>query len=293
VLWAYTISKSNEVLARDVTSEQELDSIKKEVDWLWLDIMEPNDDEYRIIAGLIEETRVLSHIKAKKTFSRPERVDSFLLFSISHAVFNGGLKTFPIYVFLKENTILTVRNKNSEKSIKNALKTFEDCVGRVCEGPVNSSFVLSRLFHEVSNDNLDVVLAIRERIDKLEQKALENPADKSLSHSVFSVKRSVSAVERILWSQMELMLSIREGVVLMVEKTPQIMATLSHSISNISRELSILNSHTNALDSVLSVQDLGMIHRVERNLLYITFMAFIMSVILILLEIDFFNLLSV
>ncbi|MCK4634187.1 hypothetical protein KAT42_05075, partial [Candidatus Bathyarchaeota archaeon] len=61
---------------------------------------------------------------------------------------------------------------------------------------------------------------------------------------------------------------------------------------NISRELSLVDSHNNALESILSLQDLGLIHRVERNLIYLTLMALIVSVILILLEIDILSLLQ-
>ena len=88
------------------------------------------------------------------------------------------------------------------------------------------------------------------------------------------------------------MISIREGVVLMVQPSEEIRATLSHAVNNISRELSLLDSDNNALDSVLSLQDLGMIHKVERNLIYLTLLAFVVSVLLILLEIDRINLLS-
>lgn len=88
------------------------------------------------------------------------------------------------------------------------------------------------------------------------------------------------------------MLSVSEGMVPMIETSEEIRATLSHPINNISREISLLDSHNNALDSILSLQDLGMIHRVERNLIYLTIMALIVSVLLILLEIDIISLLS-
>ena len=88
------------------------------------------------------------------------------------------------------------------------------------------------------------------------------------------------------------MLSIREGVVLEIETTEEIEETLNHAISNISRELALIDSHNNALESILSLQNLGMIHRVERNLISLTLMALIVSVILILLEIDILSLLQ-
>jgi len=292
VIWVYTVTESNELQARDASSLQELQSLSREVDWLWIDCMDLGDKEFEVIGGLLEETKVINDIKEQKIFSRPERVNNYLLFSVPHVVFLDELKTFPIYVFMKEGMFLTVRNKHSSKPVKNAFKTFEDCVGKVCEGSINSSFILSRLFYEISNENLDVVMALRENIDKIEERALASPGDKRISRSVFVIKREISALERILWSQRELMLSIREGVVLMVKPSEEIRATLSHAVNNISRELSLLDSDNNALDSVLSLQDLGMIHKVERNLIYLTLIALVVSVLLILLEIDIINLLS-
>ncbi len=292
MLWVYTVTESNELQARDAGSLKELEALSKEVDWLWMDFMEPDDKELEIIAGLLGAVEIISEIKEKKVFSRPERVNEHLFFSVPHAAFQDRLKISPIYIFLGKKKLLTVRDKDSSKSIKNARKTFEDCIGKVCDGPINSSFVLTRLFHEISNENLDVVMALRERIDGIEEKALANPADKRISRSVFATKREISALERMLWAQRELMLSISEGIVPMIMTSEEIKTTLSHPINNISRELSLLDSHNNALDSILSLQDLGMIHRVERNIIYLTIMALIVSVLLILLEIDIISLLS-
>jgi len=58
---------------------------------------------------------------------------------------------------------------------------------------------------------------------------------------------------------------------------------LEDAIDNISRELEFLDSYGNALDRVLRLQDLGMIHRVERTLIYLTFVIIIMNILLIIL----------
>lgn len=292
MIWVYTVTESNELQAKDASSVQELQSLSKEVDWFWADFMDPNDEEFEVMTGLLGKAEVIKDIKEQKIFSRPERIDEYLLFSVSYSIFTDRLETLPLYIFMKEGTFLTIRDKDSSSFVKNVLKTFEDCVGKVCEGPSNSSFILSRLFHEISNANLDVIMALRESIDKTEHRALENPADKKISRSVFAIKRSVSALERVLWSQRELMLSIREGIVPMIQASQEIRETLNHPINNISREFSLLDSYNSALDSILNLQDLGLIHRVERNLIYLTIMALVVSVLLILLEIDIISLLS-
>lgn len=291
MIWMYTVTGVNEILARDVASLEEVETLRREADLVWMDFVEPDKNELEVFAGLVKEDKILEDFKVQKIFQQPERVDDYVLLSIPHVVFEERLETYLIYLFVKEKTLLTVRGRDSSKLVKRATKTFRDCIGRASGGNISLSFIVGRLFHEVTNANLDVVMALIESIDKLEQKALANPADRSIIRSVFQLKREISTLERILWSQRELMLSIREGLVLEIETTDEIRETLDHAISNISRELSLIDSHNNALESILSLQDLGLIHRVERNLIYLTLMALIVSVILILLEIDILSLL--
>ncbi len=292
MIWVYTVTGSNDLLAKDVGSVEELKSLSREDEWFWVDFMEPTEEEFKTFSEFLGETLVIKDLRKQKIFARPETIKNYILFSIPQIVFTSGLKTLPIYVLIKDKIFVTVRNRYSSKPVKQALKTFEDCVGKICEDAINSSFILSRLFHEISNENLEVVMTLRENIDKIEEKALRNPADKKISRSVFATKREVSALERVLWSQRELMISVSEGVIPTLKTTEEIRAALSHPINNISRELSLLDSHNSALDSILSLQDLGMIHRVEKNLIRLTLIALFVSVLLILLEIDIIALLS-
>jgi hypothetical protein len=144
----------------------------------------------------------------------------------------------------------------------------------------------------VSDENLEAVMVLRARTDETEKKALLSPGDKQINKTVFALKRDVSYLERILWTQRELMLSIEEGVVPVVRSSEMDEQTLSHAVSNISRELSFISSNDAALDSILRLQDLGMIHRVERTLIYLTLITLIVNVIMILLEIDILGILT-
>ena len=254
--------------------------------------MEPNDEELEIISELLKEAKMINAIRDRQVFSRYERINDYLLLSIPLVTFKDKLETCPIYVFVKEKSFITVRGEGSSKSIDNALKTFQDCILKI-NPSVFSPFIVSRLFHEVTNENLDVIMALRKRIDELEERALAKPGDKRISKMVFALKREISALERILWVQRGMMLDIREDVVPTVESSEMDKQTLSYAINNISRELSLVDSYGNALDSILRLQDLGMIHRVERTLIYLTLVTLLMNMIMILLEVDIFNILSV
>jgi Mg2+ and Co2+ transporter CorA len=289
MIWVYTI-KSEKLQAFDADSLNEIEVLSGKTDWFWVDCLDPDDSELEIIAGLLGETSVINDIKGKTTFSRYVRIDDYSGISIPLVVFQSELTTHPIYAFLKERTFVTVRSKISARPIENVLKTLHDCAaGIICPSGVkaiSSPFVLSRLFHEATNENLDAIIFLRERIDKVEEEALSNPRDKGISRAVFALKREVSTFERILWSQRELMLGMREGVVPTLQPSEEVSPTISHAINNISRELSLLDSNSNALDSILSLQDLGMIHGVERTLIYLTLIILVANVILILLGLD-------
>jgi hypothetical protein len=81
-----------------------------------------------------------------------------------------------------------------------------------------------------------------------------------------------------------MMLNVREGVVPIIQSSEIDRQILTHAINNISRELSFINSYNDALDSILRLQDLGMMHRVERILIYLTLITIIMNAIVILWE---------
>jgi len=292
MIWTYTLTKSNKLSAKDADSSSELQKISKEASWLWVDCMEPDDKELDVIAEFLKGPEIMSAIKEHQIFSRYQKFNDYILISIPLVVFKDTLETYPIYVFAKEKILITLRSKHSSTSISNALKTFRDCILKVCERGDVSSFIVSRLLHEVSSENLDVVMAIRARTDEIEEKALANPGDKQINKTVFALKREISALERILWAQRELMLSIEEGVVPVIQSSELDEQTLSHAVSNISRELSLISSNDDALDSILRLQDLGMIHRVERILIYLTLVTLIVSIITILIEVDVLKILT-
>lgn len=292
MIWAYTITEANELEARDAHSLSELQELGRESGWLWIDCMEPHDKELEMIAGLLGETEIIRIIRDRQLFPRSRKINDYVLLSIPQVAFDRTLKKYPIYVFAKGNILITVRSQHSSRSIDNALKTLEDCILRVCERDIASSFVVNRLLNEVSAENHDAVMALRARTEELEERALTNPKDKQIGRTVFSLKREISTLESILWNQRELMLSIEEGVVPIIRSSEPDDQTLSHAVSNVSRELSLISSNDDALDSILTLQDLGMIHRVERILIYLTLVTLVVNVLTILIEVDILKILS-
>jgi len=291
VIWAYTFTTQNKLEASDIHSTDELEKLRENTDWFWIDCLEPNDEELESIAEWLNEPDVKELINESRIFSRYVKVNEYIMISIPFVCFESKVVMHPIHVFAEKKTFVTIRSKDSSKSISNTLKTFQDCRSKL-ECPAFSPFVISRLFYEATNENLDVAMRLRERIDAIEETALTKPADKRISKTVFTLKREISTLERILWAQRGKMLSIKEGVVPTVKSSEMGKQTLSYAISNVSRELSLISSYDNALDSVLSLQDLGMIHRVERTLIYLTFVTLLVNIVMILLEVGIIDVLT-
>ena len=60
---------------------------------------------------------------------------------------------------------------------------------------------------------------------------------------------------------------------------------------DITRELEFVDSFNRSLDSILRLEDLGAIHRVESNLVLLTWALVILTIVLVLIEIDIIGIL--
>jgi len=117
------------------------------------------------------------------------------------------------------------------------------------------------------------------------------PSSKAISKKVFALKRQIAKLYRLLWSEEQIMSSLKDGLIPNIELCQETVLGLEDSMSNVARELEFLNSYDNALDGVLRLQDLGMIHKVERTLIYLTIIILVMNVFLIVLEVGILDLL--
>jgi Mg2+ and Co2+ transporter CorA len=265
-----------------------VEKLAKEVNWLWVDCLEPNDEELQIIAELLHESKVIDMIKTQQILTQYERINDHVLIPALLVDFKEKLETYPLYIFANEKMFITVRNKNASRLINNTLRTLQDCVMKVkCD--TSSSFVVSRLFHEIASENLNTIMTLRSSIAEIEEKVLEKPADEKIDKAVFKLKREITSLERVLWVQRETMLAIQEGVVPTIQVTDIDKQTLKHTISNVSREHSLLSAHNDALNSILSVRGLGMIHRVETILIYLTTLTLLTDVVMVLFELGIFH----
>jgi len=134
---------------------------------------------------------------------------------------------------------------------------------------LNSSLVNSVLFHEIAVKNSAQLLSIREKIDQLEERA---PAkgEKNLLRSIFSPKKMISNIYRLLIKEKEFMVDVNKSVIPLVKLDQKSKPIVDATIEISDREIDFVDSYTRSLDSILTLADLASIHKVESSINYLT-----------------------
>jgi len=285
MIWVYAF-KAKKMHATDVSSLSESRIFEQQADWLWVDCSEPSSDDFGILSEMFcHDTRITDSIKTAKPFPRYQKHDDWTFLSVSVAAIQSDLRTYPIYIGVKGKTVLTVRSQASSKPVEHAIQTLRDCIAEIEKtGPF---LVVCEVLRETSNENLEVMMAMREKIEKVEAEVISNPSERGTAKRIFELKREIAVLYRLLWSEEQMMSCMKDGLIHNLEPCEENLSGLQDAMSNISRELEFLNSYDSALDGVLTIQDLGMIHRVETTLIYLTVAIIITNLILIVVELAF------
>jgi Mg2+ and Co2+ transporter CorA len=282
----YTV-KENELYINDVSSQKELDDVVGGVERSWVDCCELDEIETKIVSKLLEiEAATFDAINEGRIHPsyaecRDEECPYYTWISTPIVEFTNELKLHPLSLIMKEHFLVTLRNRHSTKAIESALRIYK--VLRPEER--KPSVVLAKIFAEIVDENSRAIVPVRDLIDNLEEEAEEKPTKKTITKSIFKLKRGLSTLQRLLWAEKELLSDMVLGVVPRFKLAPEAKAIVDSAADDIDRELEIVDSYNNSLDSILRLQDLGSIHRVETNLVYLTIALVALTLILIMLEI--------
>jgi len=279
----YTVSRKK-LQSGDILSSNTLNNLRNKVDWLWIDSSDLDKKETKIISNFFRiEEKIFNEITKGKIFPCCERYRDYVLISIPSVEFEKELHVHPISVIIKEKMLITLRNECDTPLIGKVVETLGSYM--VENGVAHPSFVVNRLFREIADQNSMALMSLRELIDGVEEKALAKPWDKSVTHSVFKLKKEISTLHRLLWVEKELMSDVKENVIPHVELDEEARLIVGDAIDDIERELEFIDSYGRTLDGILRLQDLGLIYRVERNLIYLTAVVLLLTVISIILTI--------
>ena len=279
----YTVARKK-LQSGDIFSSSTLRNLSNNVDWLWIDGSDLDEKETKIVSNFLPvEEKILNDITKEKFFPSCERYRDYVLIYVPFVEFEETLRVHPISIIMKEKTLVTTRDEYSTKLIGKVVETLGGYM--IENGEAHPSFVVNRLFREIADQNSKAMMSLKELIDKIEEKALAKPWDKSVTHSVFRLKKEISTLYRLLWVEKELMSDVKERVIPYIELDEEARLILDDAIDDIERELEFTDSYSRTLDGILRLQDLGLIHRVERNLIYLTAVILLLTVISIILSI--------
>jgi Mg2+ and Co2+ transporter CorA len=278
----YTVA-GKKLQSGDIASSKTLHDLISKADWLWVDCANLDNKETTILSEFFGiEAKILNNVKKEIIHPSCERYRDYALISIPFVEFGNALQLHPISVIVKEKMLITSRDEHSTKLIGNVVETLGGYM--IENGVVELSFIVGRLLREVANENSKAMMSLKEQIDKIEEEALEKPWKKTVTRSVFRLKREVFALHRLLWVERELMSDLRERVVPHIKIDEEAELIIHDAIDDLDRELEFADSYSRSLDSILTLQDLGSIHRVERTLIFITIMILLLDVFLIIGE---------
>jgi Mg2+ and Co2+ transporter CorA len=288
----YTV-KDKELFVTDVSSQNEMNDLIGKVKRAWVDCCDLDDKETMIMSGLlgVEATTLdgIENGKVRPSYAkcRDEECPYYTWLSTPVVEFADELKLHPLSIILKERFLITLRSGYSSRLIESTLRTFR----ALPPEERKPSVTLGKLLSEIIDENSRAMVSIRELIDKIEEEALEKPRKKAVTRSVFKLKRGLSTLHQLLWAEKELLSDMNLGVIPHLKLAAEAKLIVEDAMDDVTRELEFVNSYNMSLDSVLRLQDLGLIHRVERSLVFLTTALVILTVILILLQIDIIGLL--
>jgi len=282
----YTV-KNKELFEADVRSKEEMDNIVANVKRAWVDCWDLNDKETMIVSRLLGvDATTLDGIEngtVRPTYAKclDEECPYYTWISTPVVEFASELKLHPLSIILKERFLITLRSAYSSRIIESAIRRFKT----LHLEERKPSVTLVGLLAEIIDENSLAMVLIRDQIDKIEGDALKKPRKKAITQSIFKLKRGLSILQQLLWAEKELLSDLILGVIPRLRIEPEAKPIVEDAMDDITRELEIVDSYNTSLDSVLSLQGLGSIHKVETNVVYLTITLIALTIILIILEI--------
>src|SRR4030066_883019 len=183
LIHVYTV-KNKELFKTDVRSKRELDNIVAEVKRAWVDCSDMDEKERRLVSDLLGvEATTLDGIENGKI--RPhyakcfeETCPFYTWISTPVIEFTDELTLHPLSIILKKRFLVTLRSKHSEKLVESTLRTFK----ALPPAERKPTVILSKLVHEIIDENSGAMVSIRDLIDSIEEKPMEGAKKKTVTN---------------------------------------------------------------------------------------------------------------
>lgn len=213
-----------------------------------------------------------------------EKVNDYVLVTIPFVSIKEQLQLYPIFFAKKKNLFITWGEEDEHKHstlIKLTLRRLRELVE---EGEtLNSSLAIGMLLCEIAVATSNVLFSFRDEVIQLEERALEN-GEKNIMPFVFSLKKKTSMRYRVIIDEKNFMLDVNKTVIPHIKLNEKAKSIVNEAIDIIDREFDFMDSYNRTLESLLTLQNLDSIHKVEGSINSLTIVLVIGTVILIGLE---------
>ncbi|MBS7633775.1 hypothetical protein KEJ15_09245 [Candidatus Bathyarchaeota archaeon] len=286
MIWMYAAS-GKKLKAADLTKLAELDEFGSKSDWVWVDILKPDDKESELVATLLgDEKTLVSDVKdgvynILHMYTGYEKRHDYTLLSLPFVDLGKELEIHPIFIFIKEKMIITWGCEHCPTLIKTVLRMLKDHLNEGIKP--NKYFILSRILREVVVLDSKALVSLRERIDKVAGETHEKSGKKAL-HTVFELKKQISSIHRLLYLKRRLLCDVKEEMIPNIRLDEEAKPVVEDAINDIDQDLEFVDSYDRGLDGILSLLNLGSIHRVEASINFLTIILVILTLILVALE---------
>ena len=279
---SYTFKKKN-IRENKIDSIEQLEKIEQSGDWFWIDFENPSKEDFELLSKILEEDQsILNCIKKLKPLQECKRHQNYHLISVSIVNSLENFQVQQIFIILKETQLLTVRTHLSSRLFENLIQKLKD--EKTLRKVYNPAYIVTEILVEIANQNLEILLNLRENIEKIEEEVVLKPTNKKIVNEVFILKRELNKFNRILSHHERVIDKLKDGRISTISPNKKDIVILEEAKDRISQELVFLQSYDNSLDGILRLQDLGMIHRVESRLINLTWVIIVLEIILLLFE---------
>jgi len=279
---SYTFKKKT-IQENKFDSIEQLEKFDQTIDWLWIDFEDPSKKDYKLLSRILkEDPNILDCIKNLKPLQECKRHKNYHMISASIVSNLEKFQVHQIFIILKEKQLLTVRTHLSSRLFENLIQNLKD--KKALHKLSNPANIVTEILVETANQNLEILLNLRENIEKIEEEVVLRPSNKKIINEVFILKRELNKFYRLFSHHERVIDKLKDGRISAISPNKRDILILEEVKERISQELVFLQSYDNSLDGILRLQDLGMIHRVESRLINLTWVIVFLEIILLLLE---------
>jgi magnesium transporter len=216
---------------------------------LWLDLYQPDDELLTGLAGFLG-IHPLAAEDAQQFGQRP-KIDDYDSFTqvVVYGVQSISDPLVEVHCFYSEHYLVTVRREDCA--------AFDAVRGRISQLPQrpNRLMLLYRLLGELTDGFFPVLSQFDDKIDEMQDAILAKPTDAQLAE-LFTMKRWLIAVRKVITPQRDMIASLVSGVIELPGMTEEIERYFRDLYDHLIRISDLIDSYrdllTGSMDSYLS-----------------------------------------